>query len=206
MEKKLIEIAKRLKAMAETGLLFTKDEYDLERYDELKEISHQIMAIESGAKQNLVENFFNETTDYPTPKVDVRGFLLNDKNEILMVQEKCDNKWTIPGGWCEIGYSPKENVTKEMREETGLAINVDQLLAVFDKRCHAHPPQPHYVYKLVYLCKSDSFNLNPNHEIADAKFFPINNLPELSEDRIVTSQLEMLYKKVIEKDLDVYSD
>ncbi len=206
MSNKLTEIAKRLKAMAETGLLFTKEAYDLERYEELQDLSHQIMAMESGSDSSGIKNYFAETTDYPTPKVDVRGFLLNDKNEILMVQEKCDNKWTIPGGWCEIGYSPKENIIKEMQEESGLDIEVDRLLAVFDKRCHSHPPRPHYVYKLVYWCKSLSFELNPNHEITDAKFFPISNLPELSEDRIVTTQLELLYKKVIQNDFDVHSD
>lgn len=203
---KLHHIALRLKAMADTALLFTKDEYDKERYIELADLSNQLLAIQAGENIQEVENFFSETTDYPTPKVDVRGFLLNDKQEVLMVKEKADGKWTIPGGWCEIGFSPKENVAKEMKEETGITVDVDRILAVFDKRCHPHPARPHYVYKLIYLCKSSSYQLNPNHEIADAQFFNINKLPELSTDRIVKSQLEILYNKVLRKDLDVYSD
>lgn len=204
---RILEIAKRLKAMADTGLLFTNDEYDKERYIELNSLSAEIMALDSGLNTHEIQNYFLNTTDYPTPKVDVRGFLLNDKNEILMVQEKCDMKWTIPGGWCEVGISPKENILKEMEEETGLDVQVNRVLAIFDKSKHPHPPQPHYVYKIIYYCTcANSTILNPNHEINDAQFFSINKLPNLSEDRIIKNQLDILLQKALEKDLNVYSD
>lgn len=82
---------------------------------------------------------FHLVADYPTPKVDVRGVVLNETKQILLVKERLDGKWTIPGGWAEIGISPKENLLKEMKEETGLEVNADRLLAVFNKRCHPHP-------------------------------------------------------------------
>lgn len=204
---KILDIAKRIKAMADTGLLFTKDAYDKERYQELLQISNELFQISSGEELAVIENYFSATTDYPTPKVDVRGFLLNDKNEVLLVQEKSDKKWTIPGGWCEIGLTPKENIKKEMLEETGLQVEVGDLLAVFDKKCYPHPPQPHYVYKLIYKCKpTNGVELNPNFEILDAKFISMDQLPELSTDRILEEQLHLLFEKVKAREGFTYSD
>ncbi len=206
-ENSVTEIAKRLKAMADTGLLYVENDYDKERYEELLQLSYKLMQMHSGNNINFIEGFFDEVIEYPTPQVDVRGFLLNAKNEVLLVKEKSDSKWTIPGGWCEVGLTPKENISKEMKEETGLDVKVERILAVFDKKCHPHPPQAHYVYKLVYLCSSqDGMELNPNHEILDAAYFPLNNLPELSTDRILKNQLEILFQKIISNDNSVYSD
>lgn len=193
--------------MAETGLLFVENNYDKERYEEFLQISMELLQLETGVSEEVVKDFFRDRTEYPTPNVDVRGVLLNRKNEILLVQEQIDSKWTIPGGWCEIGYTPKENIKKEMQEETGLNVDVKQLLAVFDKKCHNHPPQPHYVYKLCYLCVCDNPEaLNPNFEIKQAKYFSIDALPELSEDRILKNQIELLYHKIANNDYEVYSD
>lgn len=201
-----LNLVKRIRALSDAGLVYTENGYDRERYEELKEISLRLLATLADRPLSVMENFFIPVENYPTPKVDVRGFVLNDTKEILMVREREDNKWTIPGGWADVGYSPSEAVTKEIEEETGLKTNAVQLLAVYDKKCHPHPPQPFYIYKLNFLCTIWGGELKPSFDIIDVGFFPLDKLPELSEDRILKSQLEQLYQMVIEGNNGVYFD
>lgn len=193
-----LNLAKRIKALADTGLVFTQNEYDIARYEELKEISFEMMELITHQPIKEIKQFYGKVIDYPTPKVDVRGIVLNEKNEILLVKEKADNCWTPPGGWGEVGLSPSENVIKEVKEESGLNVKVERLLAVFDKKCHPHPPQPYYVYKLLFHCiPVGELNFAPDCEILDIGFFPIHQLPDLSVDRILESQLKTAYNQII---------
>ncbi|MEJ7683168.1 MAG: NUDIX domain-containing protein [Segetibacter sp.] len=112
----------------------------------------------------------------------------------------------MPGGWGDIGYSPKETIVKEFKEETGLNVIAERLLAVFDKKMHPHPPQPFYVYKMVFYCKIISAEITKGFDVLDVQYFNIENLPELSKDRILKSQVELLYNKVITGDNNVYVD
>lgn len=201
-----LELIKRIKALADTGLVYSEDEYNKERYGELREISIQLLENVTNIPLNVLKNFFMPETDYPTVKVDVRGFVLNDGNKILMAKEQIDGKWTIPGGWADIGYSPSEVVIKEIEEETGLHCSVDRLLAVYDKRMHPHPPQPFYIYKLIFLCKIETGELKHGFDMEGAAFFPVDDLPILSKDRILKIQIEQLYKMTIENDKNVYFD
>ncbi|QCX02138.1 NUDIX hydrolase [Aggregatimonas sangjinii] len=201
-----LTLIKRLKALADTGLVYAENGYEKERYKELREISLKLMA--SISKQPLadLEEFFMPEKDYPTVKVDVRGFVLNKNDEILMAKESTDGKWTIPGGWADIGDTPSEAVLKEIKEETGIRAKVERLLAVYDKRCHPHPPQPFYVYKLIFFCKIISGELKHGFDMQGADFFPLNNLPPLSEDRILKSQLKHLFELTKTKTAEVYFD
>lgn len=201
-----LELIKRVKALADTGLVYTKDEYDKERYEELREISLKLLSSVSNQPLIVLNDFFMPENEYPTAKVDVRGIVLNDKSEILLAKEQVDGKWTIPGGWADIGYTPSEVVVKEIEEETGLHCTVDRLLAVFDKRMHPHPPQPFYVYKLVFLCKIEGGDLKHGFDMDGASFFSISDLPPLSKDRILESQLQQLYAMVIENNINVHFD
>ena len=140
-------------------------------------------------------------------KVDTRGLLLSPDKKILLVKESHDNNWSLPGGWADIGYSPREVIVKEFKEETGLVVIPEVLLAVFDKRMHSHPPQSFYVYKMVFYCKAISSQIVKGFDILDVKYFDINHLPALSEDRILKSQIELiLYKKVTGSDYKAYFD
>ncbi len=201
-----LELIKRIKALADIGLVYSEDEYNKERYAELREISLQLLENVTNKPLNVLKNFFMPETDYPTVKVDVRGFVLNDGNKILMAKEQIDGKWTIPGGWADIGYSPSEVVIKEIEEETGLHCSVDRLLAVYDKRMHPHPPQPFYIYKLIFLCKIETGELKHGFDMEGAAFFPVDDLPILSQDRILKTQIEQLYKMTIENHKNVYFD
>lgn len=202
----LLEEIKRLKAIADVGLLYSRNDYDKERYDELQGISHRLLSSISGQDIETVKSSFPTARDYPTAKVDIRGVALSPEKKILLVRESVDGKWSLPGGWADVGCSPKEIVVKEFKEETGLDVTAKALLAVFDKRFHAHPPQPFYVYKMVFHCEPTSFELAKGFDVLDVQYFAIDSLPELSEDRILKSQIELVYQKVLSSDFHAYVD
>ncbi|MDF2190183.1 NUDIX hydrolase [Paraflavitalea sp. CAU 1676] len=203
----VLNLAKRIKSIADTGLLYNTNDYDRERYTELLEISHELTSHLIGQPIEVIKDFYAPNKDYPTPKVDVRGLLLNEKGEILLAREMADGKWTLPGGWADIGFSPAEVIEKEFREETGLQVKATRLLAVFDKRCHPHPAQAFYVYKFALLVELNGpLNFQKGFDILDTGFFPIDQLPELSKDRILQSQIELLYKKAADPGSAAYFD
>ncbi len=204
--KEQLNLLKRLKAISEVGLVYAKDPYDQERYEELKQISLKLMAYMADAPIKVIQDFFMPEQDYPTPKVDVRGFVLNEKDEILMARESVDGKWTIPGGWADIGSTPSEIAVKEIEEETGLQSEVVRFLGVYDKQVHPHPPEPYYIYKLIFLCKIKGGVLKAGFDMLDAGFFPLHNLPELSEERILESQLKHLFQLTKSSESEVYFD
>jgi ADP-ribose pyrophosphatase YjhB (NUDIX family) len=204
----MLNLAKRIKSIADTGLLYSSNEYDRERYTELLAISHELMGQLTGLPVEVIKNFYAPNKDYPTAKVDVRGVLLNEQGQVLLVREMADGKWTLPGGWADIGYSPAEVIEKEFLEETGLQVKATRLLAVFDKRCHPHPPQPFYVYKFALLCEpvNNKQSLQTGFDMLEADYFPVDQLPALSEERILASQIELLHKKATEGDTVAYFD
>lgn len=202
----LLNEIKKLKAIADVGLLYSNNEYDKERYSALQNISFKLLNIVSGKSIEGLKESFPSVKDYPTPKVDIRGLLLSPDKKILLIKESADDKWSLPCGWADIGETPKEVIVKEFKEETGLDVIPKALLAVFDKRMHAHPPQPFYVYKMIFYCEPVSMRINKGFDVLDAGYFDIEHLPELSEDRILKSQIELVYKKVIYGDFKCYFD
>lgn len=205
--KEILNDVKKLKAMADTGLLYCNNDYDKERYIELQNISMRLLSNITGNDINLIKESFSLVKDYPTVKVDIRGMVFsNDKTKILLAKESIDGKWSLPGGWADIGYSPKEIIIKEFKEETGLDINPEKLLAVFDKKLHNHPPEPYYVYKMIFYCRTISTKIQKGFDILDVQYFDINQLPELSENRILKSQIELLCNKLISSDFETYFD
>lgn len=206
MNNELLDDIKRLKSIADIGLLYCNNEYDKERYLELKEISVGLLSKVSGHSIDMLKETFPVAKDYPTAKVDIRGLVLSEDKKILLIKESADGKWSLPGGWADVGYSPSEVIVKEFREETGLDVTPEKLLALFDKRKHPHPPQPFYVYKMVFYCAANSREIKKGFDVLDVQYFPVNDLPELSEDRILKSQVEMLCKKVLSSDFETYFD
>lgn len=196
----------RLKSIADLGLLYQNNEFDKERYEELREISLRLLSTFSSNSVEELNELLPIANEYPTAKVDIRGLVLDADNKILLVKESTDNRWSLPGGWADVGYSPKETIIKEIKEETGLDAEVMQLLAVFDKNKHDHPPEPHYVFKLVFYCKALSTNLQKGFDVLDIGYFDINELPELSTNRIIKTQLELVYNKVLLGEIEPYVD
>jgi len=194
----LLTQAQRLQALAQAGLAFSTDPYDRERYQELRAISVTLLAELTEEPLEKIIRAFASEDGYPTPKVDVRAVLLREGPEVLLVREKLDGgRWTLPGGWADIGYSPFENAAKEVQEETGLLAKPVRLLALFDKRKHAHPPQPWYAYKAFIQCEVEGGSLVQNtQETTGAHWFRADELPdlELSTERTTAWQLETVLR------------
>ncbi len=202
-----IDKIKRLMALAETGIVYYANEFELERCQEQRELCLELISEMTDKPLEQIKDFYMPPLQYPTPKVDVRAFVLNSEGKILMVRESMDGKWSIPGGWTDIGFSPKEVVEKEVMEETGISAKVNRLLAVWDKKCHPHPAAAYHIYKMVFFCEAEDYTtLNKAHDILDVAYFDINDLPELSTDRILESQLRVLYDMVQNNRMDTIFD
>lgn len=203
-----LALAKRIQAIAQAGLFYTESDYDRDRYQELSDLSVDILANLSEEPIEKIKKLFTEERDgYQTPKVDIRAVVFNEEDEILMVQEREDGKWALPGGWADVGFTPKEVAVKEVREETGLSVQAVRVLAICDKRCHGHPPQGWYVYKIFILCEPvGGALLSATTETTGVKFFPRDNMPPLSLDRNVPSQIELVYQRRSETGCDIYCD
>jgi len=202
----LLDECKRLKAIADIGLLYATTDYDRERYAELRDISLSLLSKATGQTKDVLIEQFPLEKEYPTAKVDIRGLIIDNDFKILLVKESLDHKWSLPGGWADVGQSPKEVIIKECKEETGLDVAPQKLLAVFDKRMHPHPPQPFYVYKMIFYCKAITSQIVNGFDILDAGFFALEDLPPLSESRILKSQLDILLKKIKAADFEAYFD
>ncbi|BBB90732.1 MAG TPA: NUDIX hydrolase [Methylomusa anaerophila] len=195
MEHPWIEYCKRIQAIAQAGLEYSANTYDRERYEELREISVKMMANISGKYVETVKELFANESGYQTPKVDIRAVICKD-DTILLVREKIDGCWSLPGGWADIGLSPKEVVVKEVREEAGLSVSPIRLLAVMDKKFHAHPPSPYHTYKIFMQCEIAGGDMTPGSETTEVGFFPVSRLPQLSAHRITAEQISILYELV----------
>jgi ADP-ribose pyrophosphatase YjhB (NUDIX family) len=204
--KTILEEAMRLKATADIGLLYNVNPYDRERYEAIREISLRLIEMVGPHNLETIFDSFLPVTDYPTAKVDLRALILSPRGEILLAKESADERWSLPGGWADIGASPRENIIKECKEETGLDVIPERLLAVFDKSKHAHPPQAEYVYKLVFLCRAVTSEFQKGFDVLDVQFFSVNQLPLLSETRILKSQIELVYRLAYDEKAQTYFD
>jgi len=205
----LLSIAKRLQSIAQAGIFYSEDKpFDRERYQEIADISVKILGQLTDEPIEKIGNLFTEERDgYQTPKVDIRAVVFNELGEILMVKEKVDGRWSLPGGWADVGYSPAEVAVKEVQEETGLDVKTVRVLGIFDKRNHPHPPEGWYVYKIFILCEKIGGEISKDTtETSAVQYFSLENLPPLSEPRIVFSQIKMMFEYRNNPETAVYFD
>jgi len=200
---------KRVLALSQTGLAFQPNDYDRERYEEIRQISLDLLAHMSNAPVQQIMSLLPNDVGYITPKVDVRAVLFN-AGQILMVQEKIDNdRWTLPGGWADVGYTPFEVAVKEAFEETGLRTEAVRLLAVFDKSRHDHPEEPWHVYNFFILCEVTGGEIlrqtTETSDVAWVKFEDVAGL-DLSENRVTYSQITRLLPFAADPTLPVLCD
>jgi len=208
--------ARRIQAIAQTGQHYTENPYDRERYDMLEALAAEIVAAHepSMSADALLGDIWGGDHGYATPKVDVRGFVLNDANEVLLVRENLDGgRWTLPGGWADVNTTPSENCAREVLEEAGYLVTVGRLLAVHDRRLHGHPPTLFHIYKLFFACTLTQPDPVPSPqgdlESSEARWFAQRDLPpadELSLGRVTPSQLArffaMLHDNILTPDVD----
>jgi ADP-ribose pyrophosphatase YjhB (NUDIX family) len=194
MQNYIFEKIKRIQALAEIGLEFSQNTFDRERYDELHEISLQMMNQITDVPVEKIVPVIQDKNGYKTPKVDVRAVVFNETGEILLIQEKADNFWAMPGGWADVGYSPAEVAVKECFEEAGIKVETKKLLAVLDKQKQNMPPAFEYVYKIFLLCKKLDNNISTGSETSDVGWFAEHNLPRLSTPRNTVDQIKLMFQ------------
>ncbi|MFC1819864.1 NUDIX hydrolase [Thermodesulfobacteriota bacterium] len=188
-----IEWVKQIKAITQIGISYTKDEYDSERYEQLSRIAHQMIAKLADAPLNKVDNFFIPDKGYATPKVDLRDGIIRE-NKILLARERSDGKWTLPGGWADTCESASEGIIREVFEETGYEIEIDRLIAIRDRSLHPYKPQyPDHIYKMFFLCDLVGGESKTNLEISEIDFFTRDELPPLSEGRVLSQDIDIVF-------------
>jgi ADP-ribose pyrophosphatase YjhB (NUDIX family) len=194
MDPQWLQWAKRLQAISQTGLYYGKDPYDIERFEEIQQIAAEMMAAGSEMEISNILGVFTEQTGYATPKVDVRGVCFRDE-KILLVKERIDGGWTIPGGWADIGQSPKECVEREILEESGFIARAEKLAAVYDREKHQHTPRlPFHIYKCFFLCKIEGGEAKISYETLDVGFFGEDGIPPLSLSRTTPGQITRMFE------------
>ncbi len=206
----LLKYAQRLQALAQAGITYSSTNYDLERYQEIRDISARLLQELTDEPFEKIIRVFASDGGYQTPKVDVRAVVFRGADQILMVREKIDaGKWTLPGGWADIGCTPFEVAVKETQEETGLVVRAERLLALFDKRKHEHPAQPWYVYKAFIRCEEVGGALmEQTSETSGARWIGKQELRglNLSTDRVTASQLGAVMRFAADPDLPALCD
>ncbi len=193
MNPKWLEWAQRLQAVAQNGLTFAKDPFDIERYTAMRELAVEILATYSGVEAGDILELFTAEKGYATPKLDVRGVVFQE-GKLLMVKERSDGCWTLPGGWVDVGESPREAVVKEIHEESGYETQPTKLLAVYDRNKHGHPPLFYHVHKLFIRCELIGGRPAESLETSEVAFFGANEIPHLSLTRVVPSQITRFFE------------
>jgi ADP-ribose pyrophosphatase YjhB (NUDIX family) len=190
MQPKWLYWAKQLQAIAQTGIEFTENPYDRERYERLRELSVEILNEYTGIDNTKIATLFANESGYQTPKVDVRAAIFNEKEEVLMIREKLDNKWALPGGWADIELSLRENILKESMEEAGAEIKIKRIVGIFDRNRHVDDDFPYSAYKVFVECDFIKSDFTENIETLEHGFFTMDTLPELSEGRNTRHQID----------------
>jgi ADP-ribose pyrophosphatase YjhB (NUDIX family) len=177
-----LEWAREIQALSQTGLHYSHDEYEIQRYQRLIEIAAEIVQSHAGLpKEPMIENF-SWQPGYATPKIDVRGAVVQD-GKILLVQEKMDQRWCMPGGWGDVGEIPSNMVAREVWEESGFEVKPTKLVGVYDANRDGRPLQFFHAYKIVFLCEILSGFARPSEETLAVDFFDFDKLPPLSSSR-----------------------
>jgi ADP-ribose pyrophosphatase YjhB (NUDIX family) len=195
MDPNWLKWAKQLAALAQDGLTYSDNEYEIDRYRQIRRIAAEMMAAGFDLDAQAFVDLFAQEQGYATPKVDVRGAVFRD-GKILLVKEKIDGGWTLPGGWADPGQSPSEAAAREVFEEAGFEVRVVKLAAVYDRSKHPHlPPMPFHLYKLFFLCEITGGQAQESHETTGVAFFAEDAIPEpLSISRTLPFQIARMFE------------
>jgi ADP-ribose pyrophosphatase YjhB (NUDIX family) len=183
-------------AIAQTGLAFTKDPYDTERYQSLRALAARILAAQTGADGPRLEALFAAETGYATPKLDVRGAVFDAQDRILLVRETVDaGRWTLPGGWADVNQTPAQSVVREVAEESGYGARVVKLAAAWDRSAQGHaPPSVFSIVKLFFLCRLEGGAARTSPETSEVGWFSEDSIPsDLSLGRTLPRQIARMF-------------
>lgn len=186
--------AKRLQALAQNGLTFSRNPFEIERYEAVRQVAAEMMAAGSDTDVEKILDLFKDNVGYMTPKVDTRGVVFRDR-AILLVKELSDHKWTLPGGWADVNESPSVAVVREIRKEAGFETRAVKLLAVYDRTKQGHLPQhPFSAYKLFFRCEITGGAPSASIETSGAAFFREDEIPKLSLARVTPLQITRMFE------------
>ena len=196
----------QLQAIAQNGLTFATDHYDIERYQQIRQIAAEMLAEAGRLTTTKVLGLLEKDAGYATPKVDVRGVVFRD-DKLLLVREKSDGRWTLPGGWADIGQSPAESVEREIWEESGYTARAEKILAVLDRAKHPHEPAfAFHVYKIFIRCALNGGEARLTAETDAVDFFGKNEIPPLSNTRVTEAQIRRMFDHHRQPDLPTEFD
>lgn len=188
-----LEWARRFRALAQNGLAYCKDPYDRERYAEIQRLAAEMMAKGAGLLDaKPIVDLFKNDVGYATPKIDIRAAVF-DGDRVLLVRERQDGLWTLPGGWADVGEAPSFAAVREVKEESGYEVFVRKLAAVYDRDKHEHPAMPYHVYKLFFVCELCGGKAENSIETSGAEFFGEDELPPLSMARVTPAQMRHMF-------------
>ena len=190
-EKRWLDWAMELQSLAQAGLTYGKDVYDRERYERIREISAEMIAHKSEIPVETVNGLFCNETGYQTPKLDTRAAIFQD-DKILLVREN-NGKWSLPGGWVDVNVSVKENTIKEVKEEAGLDVTADRIIAVQDRNKHNLPRYAYGICKIFVLYSLIGGSFQENSETTGSDYFAEDNLPDLAADKNTAEQIRMCF-------------
>jgi len=194
MDPNWLRWAKQLAGLAQDGLTYSDNPYDIDRYEQMRDVAAEMMATGFDLDKKSVMELLIREEGYATAKVDVRGVAFRDE-KILLVREKLDGGWTLPGGWADPWQSPSEAVVREVFEESGFESKVTKLAAVWDRSKHPHVPyMPFHIYKLFFLCEITGGQATESIETTGVDFFALDALPELSISRTLPEQIARMYE------------
>ncbi|MCB2291528.1 NUDIX hydrolase [Clostridium sp. CS001] len=199
----LIKLAMELQSIAQNGLTYTKDPFDKERFERVREISAQIVSMKTGFPIKKVKDLFCNETGYQTPKIETRAAIFNE-NKILLVKEQ--DKWSLPGGWVDYNESISSNTIKEVKEEAGLDIIPLRIIAIQDRNKHNSPKFAYGICKVFVLCYVISGSFQSNNETTESNFFSLDNLPIIDENKNVYDQIKMCFDAHKNEKWDVIFD
>jgi ADP-ribose pyrophosphatase YjhB (NUDIX family) len=198
-------LARELQAIAQTGLHYSKDKFDTQRYERLRELTAEMMAMGSGTAAEQIMDLFRQDFGYGTPRVGVRGAAFRD-GRVLMVREVTDGRWALPGGWADVNQTAGECVEREFWEETGFTARAVKLCGVWDRRRHGVPAAPITIYNLYFLCEITGGEPRPSIETSEIGFFAENELPELSPLRVQKPLIARMFEHHRQPDLPTEFD
>jgi len=205
-EPQWLRIARELRAIAQTGLTFSADRFDRQRYERVRELAGSLLALGSGADYDMILSILREDNGYATPKVDVRGAAFVD-GRVLMVREISDGNWTLPGGWADVNQTAGECVVREISEESGFEARILKLAAVYDYQ-RSNRPARHMdsIYKMFFVCEITGGAARISDETSEVAFFARGELPPLSQGRTTAAQIDRMFQHAEQPDLSADFD
>ena len=202
---KWLKWAIEIQSLSQIGLTYTKDVYDRERYERLREISAEMLAKKTELSIEKVKDLFCNETGYQTPKIDTRAVIFRD-NKILLVHEN-NGTWSLPGGWCDVLESVKSNTEKEVREETGLNVRAVKIISIQDRNKHNKPVYAYGVCKIFVLCEVINGKFVENIETTEIRYFSLQDLPHnLAEEKTNKEQIEMCFNAYLNENWQTQFD